>query len=49
MPRFFCPAELSTGADLLLPRAPDLRDAGLAAHGPVERPYIASLRELVTV
>jgi len=40
---------LPFGADhaLLLPRAPDLREAGLAAHGPVARPYVASLRELL--
>jgi methylase of polypeptide subunit release factors len=40
---------LRFGADhgLALPRAPDVRDAGLAAHGPVDRPYVASLRELL--
>lgn len=29
-----------------LPRAPDVRAAGLQAHGPADAPYIASLREL---
>jgi len=29
-----------------LPRAPDVRAAGLQAHGPVDGPYVASLREL---
>jgi SAM-dependent methyltransferase len=30
-----------------LRRAPDLRAAGLAAHGPADAPYVASLRELL--
>lgn len=30
-----------------LRRAPDLREAGLAAHGPVDGPYLQSLRELL--
>ena len=32
---------------LALQRAPDVRAAGLQAHGPVERHYVASLRELL--
>ena len=32
---------------LALPRAPDVRAAGLQAHGPVARHYVASLRELL--
>lgn len=32
---------------VLLRRAPDVRDAAGAAHGPVERPYLCSLRELL--
>ena len=32
---------------LPLPRAPDVRAAGLQAHGPVGRHYVASLRELL--
>ena len=30
-----------------LPRAPEVRDAGLQAHGPVAEAYVASLRELL--
>ena len=30
-----------------LPRAPEVRDAGLQAHGPVAEVYVASLRELL--
>ncbi|MDP1901528.1 MAG: class I SAM-dependent methyltransferase [Rubrivivax sp.] len=42
---------LPLGADhgLALRRAPDVREAGLAAHGPVAEPYVASLRELLGV
>lgn len=32
---------------LRLRRAPDVREAALAAHGPVQRPYLCSLRELM--
>lgn len=41
--RLLLPADADHG--LQLRRAPDLRAAGLAAHGPVEQPYLASLRE----
>ncbi len=38
---------LDAGHGLALRRAPDLRAACLAAHGPVDAPYVTSLRELL--
>ena len=43
--RLLLPFEADHG--LALPRAPDVRAAGLQAHGPVAHHYVASLRELL--